>query len=126
MPSTVQRGRVQPHRVLVVGGHEDRAVGQPVEVGGVGPAAFDHGVHRVLRADPVEIGSAGGELADAAAHLGELVCALERHRVLVEAEQQVVVAVDDARGDQAARRGDALSGRSGRRPRHRRRRCARR
>ena len=71
-----ERGRVQPYRVLVVGGHEDRAVGQPVEVGGVGPAAFDHGVHRVLRADPVEIGSAGSELADATAHLSDLVYAL--------------------------------------------------
>ena len=91
-----QRHPVQPHRVLVVRGHEHRPVGEPVEVARLGTAALDDGVDRVLRAHPVELGPPGGEVGDAAAHLGEVVGSLERHRVLVEAEQQVVVAVDDA------------------------------
>ena len=72
-----QRHPVQPHRVLVVRGDEDRPVGEPVEVARLGTAALDDGVDRVLRAHPVELGPPGGEVGDAASHLGEVVGALE-------------------------------------------------
>jgi hypothetical protein len=68
-----QRHPVEPHRVLVVGGHEDRAVGEPVEVGGLGAAALDDGVDRVLGAAPSRARPRGGEVGDSAANLDEVV-----------------------------------------------------
>ncbi len=106
-------GVVEPDRVLVVGGDEHRAVGEAGEVGSVRPAPCDHRVDRVLGADPVEVGPAVGEVADAPAHLLERLRTLQADRVRVEAEQEVAVAVDDAGGDQCAAEVARLAGRWG-------------
>ena len=82
--------------MLVVGGDEDRLVGEAVEVGGIGATSLDDGVHRVLGADPREIATAPGEFRDPSAHLLEVRGAFQRDGILVESEQEVVVAVDDA------------------------------
>ena len=85
---------------------------RPALVIGVGAAVVDDRVDGVLRTHPVEVGTFGGEAADARTHLGKRLRALEAHGIRVESEQQVVVAVDDARGEQPAAEATGL-GRGG-------------